>query len=107
MTSFSRRAFLSLLPAPLFATKPLFEEVPASRSGITWTHENAMSDARNLPEAIGPGCAFFDFDNDGWMDIFLVQSGPADFYKPSKPLRHALYKNNRDGTFTDVAAQAG
>ena len=86
---------------------PLFVEVPPSSSGITWVHENAMSPSRYLPEALGPGCAFLDFDNDGWMDIFLVNSGPSDFWKPAKPVRNALYKNNRDGTFTDVTEKAG
>jgi len=110
----TRRHILSLAgagAARLLATtpnaSPLFEEVPASSSGITWTHENAMSPERYLPETLGPGCAFLDFDNDGWMDIFLVNSGPSDFYKPPKPLRNALYKNNRDGTFTDVTEKAG
>ena len=41
-----------------------------------------MSESRFLPEALGPGCAFLDYDNDGWMDIFLVNSGPSDFWKP-------------------------
>jgi hypothetical protein len=86
---------------------PLFVEVPPSSSGIIWVHENAMSPSRYLPEALGPGCAFLDFDNDGWMDIFLVNSGPSDFWKPTKPVRNALYKNNRDGTFTDVTEKAG
>src|ERR1700678_4298942 len=86
---------------------PLFSDVPPSASGITWAHENAMSPSRFLPEALGPGCAFLDYDNDGWMDIFLVNSGPSDFYKPPKPVRNALYKNNRDGTFTDVTGKAG
>jgi hypothetical protein len=85
----------------------MFEEIPPGASGITWVHENALSPERYLPEAIGPGCAFFDYDNDGWMDIYLVNSGTCDFYKPAKPLRNALYKNNRDGTFTDVTEKAG
>jgi len=89
------------------AAGPLFEEIPASKSGITWRHENAMSPEHYLPETVGAGCAFFDYDNDGWMDVYLVNSGPADFYSPKKPLRNALYKNNRDGTFTDVTAKAG
>src|ERR1700748_2948975 len=89
------------------AKAPLFTEVPPSASGIQWVHENAMSESRFLPEALGPGCAFLDYDNDGWMDIFLVNSGPSDFWKPSKPVRNALYKNNRDGTFTDVTEKAG
>ena len=117
----SRRDFLRLLGltgasvasgvAP-FATRPsaagpLFEEIPASTSGITWVHENAMSPDRYLPETMGPGVAFLDYDNDGWMDIFMVNSGAADFYKPKAPLRNALYKNNRNGTFTDVTEKAG
>jgi len=94
-------------PSSGFLPEPLFIEVPASASGIDWVHENAMSPSHYLPEALGPGCAFLDFDNDGWMDIFLVNSGPSDFWKPAKPLRNALYKNNRDGTFTDVTEKAG
>jgi hypothetical protein len=98
-----------LLPAaaPPVTPAPLFEEVPASVSGISWVHDNAMSPQRFLPETLGPGCAFLDYDNDGWMDIYLVNSGPSDFYKPAKPIRNALYKNNRDGTFTDVTEKAG
>ena len=119
MLPLSRRAFVRLLGAgalwrgpgavPIRASvaSPLFEEVPSSQSGITWIHENAMSPDRHLPETMGPGVAFFDYDNDGWMDIFLVNSGRADFYQPKAPLRHALYRNNRDGTFTDVTEKAG
>jgi enediyne biosynthesis protein E4 len=84
-----------------------FEEVPASSTSITWVHDNARSPARLLPESLGPGCAFLDYDNDGWMDIYLVNSGPSIFYKPATPIRNALYKNNRDGTFTDVTEKAG
>lgn len=91
----------------LLGAPPIFEQVPASASGIAWTHTNAMSPERYLPETMGPGVAFFDYDNDGWMDLFMVNSGPADFYKPASPLKNALYKNNRDGTFTDVTDRAG
>src|SRR5262249_32469273 len=86
---------------------PLFEEIPGSATGITWVHDNAMSPERYLPETLGPGCAFLDYDNDGWMDIYLVNGGTCDFYKPAGSVRNALYKNNRDGTFTDVTAKAG
>jgi enediyne biosynthesis protein E4 len=91
----------------LLASAPAFEEIPPEVSGIRWVHENAMSPERHLPETMGPGVAFFDYDNDGWVDIFMVNSGEADFYKPSTRLKHALYKNNRDGTFTDVTDKAG
>jgi len=83
-----------------------FEEV-TKKSGINWVHSNAQSAARHLPETVGAGCAFVDYDNDGWMDIFFVNSGSSDFFTPTTPLRNALYRNNRDGTFTDVTVQAG
>jgi enediyne biosynthesis protein E4 len=99
---------LAVLGAPGLAVPgPIFEEIAPARSGITWTHENAMSPERYLPETLGPGCAFLDYDNDGWMDIYLVNSGPSEFYQPKQPLRNALYRNNRDGTFTDVTERAG
>src|SRR5689334_18624807 len=85
----------------------LFELVPSSASGITWKHANGRSSEYYLPETTGAGCAFFDYDNDGWMDIYLVNSGRCDFYDPKPPLRNALYRNNRDGTFTDVTEKAG
>ncbi len=121
LTEPSRRAFLRLLglagiagvsgiprsAARLAAAGPMFEEIPASASGITWVHDNALSPDRYLPETMGPGVGFLDFDNDGWMDIFLVNSGASDFYKPKTPLKNGLYRNNRDGTFTDVTDKAG
>ena len=84
-----------------------FEEVPPASSGISWVHVSGQSPEMYLPETVGPGCAFLDYDNDGWMDIYLVNSGPCDFYKPTAPLRNALYRNNHDGTFTDVTQKAG
>jgi hypothetical protein len=84
-----------------------FTEVPPAQSGIKWTHNNAMSPERYLPETVGAGCAFLDYDNDGWMDIYLVNSGPSDFFSPTTPLKNALYHNNHDGTFTDVTDKAG
>src|SRR3989440_3495561 len=84
-----------------------FAELSPNKSGITWTHNNAHSSDRYLPETVGAGCAFLDYDNDGWMDIYLVNSGPSDFYTPTKPLKNALYHNNHDGTFTHVTDNAG
>src|SRR6266511_802423 len=89
------------------ASKPIFVEVPSSESKITWVHDNGHSDFRHLPETCGGGGLFFDYDNDGWMDIYLVNSGPSDFYTPKTPIRNALYHNNHDGTFTDVTEKAG
>src|SRR5262249_42002488 len=84
-----------------------FEEVEPSMSGIKWVHTAGKSPEKYLPETTGAGCAFFDYDNDGWMDIYLVNSGKCDFFDPSPSLRNALYRNNRDGTFTDVTEKAG
>jgi len=86
---------------------PAFEEISPSASGISWVHVAGLSPMMYEPETVGAGCAFFDYDNDGWMDIYLVNSGPCDFYTPPQPLRNALYRNNRDGTFTDVTEKAG
>src|SRR3954463_7529828 len=126
--SLSRRKFLQtlgLIPAlpiwewasmPVWSSEarpgsnnsgPDFEEVPPSVSGINRTHVNGRSPMAHLPETVGAGCAFLDYDNDGWMDIYLVNSGPCDFYQPAQPLRNALYRNDRDGTFTDVTQKAG
>jgi hypothetical protein len=118
---FSRRRFLGSIPlatgnffpriisaieSNLPAAAPVFEEISAASSGITWVHTAGKSKEKYLPETSGAGCAFFDYDNDGWMDIYLVNSGKCDFYEPSRPLRNALYRNNRNGTFTDVTESA-
>ena len=93
---------------PLASTSELpFELVPPEVSGITWVHHNGRSPEMYLPETVGGGCGFIDYDNDGWMDIYLVNSGKCDFWDPHPPLRNALYHNNRDGTFTDVTEKAG
>jgi hypothetical protein len=101
--------FLSA-PLPTAAEKPSpnfpFSEILPSASGIDFVHTSGHSPQKYLPESTGPGCAFLDYDNDGWMDIYLVNSGPCDFWTPPTPLRNALYRNNRDGTFTDVTEKA-
>jgi hypothetical protein len=89
------------------AESVLFQPVSAETSGITWRHVNGRSPDYYLPETTGAGCAFLDYDNDGWTDIYLVNSGECDFFHPNPPLRNALYRNNRDGTFTDVTLKAG
>jgi hypothetical protein len=61
--------------------------------------------ATYLTEIMGGGCAFFDFDNDGWMDVFILGGRRLESIPPGASNR--LYRNNRDGTFSDVTAQAG
>jgi enediyne biosynthesis protein E4 len=88
-------------------SRVLFREVPPTESGITWVHENARSAKRYLPETTGAGVAIFDYNNDGKMDILFVNSGESTFYAPPVKIHQALYRNNGDGTFTDVTQQAG
>lgn len=100
-SSFAPSAF------PAAAAVPAFEVIPNSQNGISWVHVAGISPNMYEPETLGAGCAFLDYDNDGWMDIYLVNSGHCDFYTPPRPLQNALYRNNRDGTFTDVTEKAG
>jgi enediyne biosynthesis protein E4 len=75
-------------------------------AGIHFTHNNGAFGKKFLPETMGPGVAFIDYDNDGWPDIFLVNGmdWPGHVQKHSTP---KLYHNNHDGTFTDVTHKAG
>jgi len=60
-----------------------------------------------LLETTGCGVAFYDYDNDGWLDIFLVNGSRLEGFPAGQAPSSHLFKNNRDGTFTDVTAQAG
>jgi hypothetical protein len=75
-------------------------------AGIRFVHNNGAFGKKFLPETMGPGVAFIDYDNDGWQDVFLVNGmdWPGHVQKHSTP---KLYHNNRDGTFTDVTHKAG
>src|SRR5882672_2224269 len=77
-----------------------------AQSGIRFLHNNAAFGKKYLPETMGPGVAFIDYDNDGWPDILLVNGmdWPGHVQKHSTP---KLYHNNHDGTFTDVTHKAG
>ena len=75
-------------------------------AGIDFRHNSGAFGAKYLPETLGPGCAFLDYDGDGWLDILLVNG--MDW--PGHKRQHStlkLYRNNRDGTFADVTARAG
>jgi len=87
--------------------KVTFREADAKQTGVAWVHDNAMSERRYLPETEPPGVAIFDYNNDGWMDLLLINTGECVFFHPETPHRHALYRNNGDGTFTDVTEKAG
>ena len=76
-------------------------------AGITFVQDSTESDQKYYLETMGTGAGWIDYDQDGLMDLYLVQTGATDAYKPDHPLRSALYHNNGDGTFTDVTARAG
>ena len=77
------------------------------QAGITFLQDSTQTEEKLYLETMGTGVAWFDYDQDGLMDLYFVQSGPTEFYKPDHPLRSALYHNNGDGTFTDVTQKAG
>src|SRR5579863_4355071 len=99
-------AVLAVGGDPVAATRQIFSEVPPADSGIIWVHTNGRSKPHYLPETAGAEVAIFDYNNDGWMDILLVDSGSSRFYKPETTLHPVLYRNNGDGTYTDVSKQA-
>ena len=75
-------------------------------AGITFVQDATLSDQKYYLETMGTGVAWLDFDQDGLMDLYFVQSAETDVYKSKVPLRSALYHNNGDGTFTDVTEKA-
>ena len=76
-------------------------------AGITFLQDSTQTDEKYYLETMGTGVAWIDYDQDGLMDLYFVQSAATDIYKPPAPLRSALYHNNGDGTFTDVTEKAG
>lgn len=82
-----------------------FRDITAA-AGINFKHNNGAFGKKYLPETMGPGCAFIDYDDDGWPDIVLINGENwPDHPGPETTLR--LYHNNHDGTFTDVTHKAG
>jgi len=76
-------------------------------AGITFQHDNAPSPEKYLIETMGSGCGWIDYDQNGLLDFYLVNGAATRVYSPKQTLRSALYRNNGDGTFTDVTGKAG
>ena len=115
MSNISQRGWLSLLAITCAATL-LSRALPptavtftdiARTAGITFVHDNAMSPEKYLIESMGAGCAWIDYDQDGFLDLYLVNGAATQIYTPKQPLRSALYRNKGDGTFADVTESAG
>jgi hypothetical protein len=77
-----------------------------TQAGINFRHNSGAFGGKLLPETLGSGCAFLDYDSDGWLDILLINGTDWPGHKKQRSTMH-LYRNNRDGTFTDVTRQAG
>jgi len=99
---------LVLLPGSLAAQAPAgiqFRDITQA-AGIRFTHNTGAFGKKYLPETLGPGAAFLDYDNDGWQDILLVNGQDFPGYaRRASTLK--FYRNNHNGTFTDVTAAAG
>ncbi len=100
----------SLLPPRLFAQSHLdpgfhFTNVTAA-AGIQFHHNSGAYGGKLLPETLGSGCAFFDYDSDGWQDILLINGMDWPGHRQQRSTLK-LYRNNRNGTFTDVTKAAG
>ena len=81
-----------------------FTDVTAS-AGIHFSHNAGRSGKKWLPETMGAGCAFLDADGDGWLDILLING--KDLVPHGRRTTAALYRNNHDGTFTDITRGSG
>jgi hypothetical protein len=78
-----------------------------TQAGITFLQDSTQTEEKLYLETMGTGVGWLDYDQDGLMDLYFVQSGPTELYKPDHPMRSALYHNNGDGTFTEVTEKAG
>ena len=94
--------------APLLSAqeKIQFRDITA-QAGIHFTHNNGAFGKKWLPETMGPGCAFIDYDNDGYPDIILINGEDWPGHQKTGVTTLKLYHNNGNGTFTDVTRKAG
>jgi enediyne biosynthesis protein E4 len=99
-------ALLVLLPISLAQTPSIqFTDVTRS-SGITFTHHTGAFGKKYLPETLGPGVAFIDYNGDGWQDLFFTNGKDWPGQRGRTSMPH-LFRNDRNGTFTDVTRAAG
>jgi hypothetical protein len=112
MKSYSFILSLVLLGTGLVAAGPptgpiVFEEI-AQRSGLTFMTDSSPTPNKNQPETMVAGVALLDYDNDGYLDVFVVNGAAIpSLQKESPKYWNRLYHNNHDGTFTDVTEAAG
>ncbi len=96
-----------LLALQVAAPKPVAFENIAAAAGVTFTHINGASADKYLVETMGSGALFFDYDNDGWIDLFLVDGGSIADNAVSGRARHRLFRNAGKGVFKDATESSG
>jgi len=102
-----RTLIFSAFPLLAAGGSPEFRLTDVTRAvGIDFRHNSGAFGAKYLPETMGAGCAFLDYDGDGWLDILLVNGCDWPGHKRQRTTPR-LYRNNRNGTFTDVTGAAG
>jgi enediyne biosynthesis protein E4 len=107
LASISQWPLLRALGAQTGTTAPGFQLIDIThRSGIQFQHNSGAYGGKFLPETLGSGCAFFDYDRDGWQDIILINGMDWVAHKQRRSTLR-LYHNNRNGAFTDVTTRAG
>ncbi len=91
------------------ASGPIIFQDIAKQAGLAaWTHRMGTPQKTSIVESVGSGVALLDYDNDGWLDVYLVNGSTAEAEAGKAKAPHAaLFHNNHDGTFTDVTAKAG
>jgi hypothetical protein len=85
---------------------PTFED-RSKEAGLVFQHTNGASPEKHMVETMGSGGLLFDYDDDGWLDAFLVDGGSIVDRQVTLGARHRLFRNRRDGTFEDVTARSG
>jgi hypothetical protein len=102
-----RQLLLGSLASAAGGKSPGFRLVDTTAAaGIDYRHNSGAFGEKFLPETLGAGCAFLDYDNDGWQDILLVNGMDWPGHRRGRSTLR-LYRNNRNGTFTDVTRRAG
>jgi hypothetical protein len=92
--------------APPSGTSVSFRDI-GRQAGVTFRNTNGASPQKHFPETMGSGGLFFDYDNDGWIDIFLVDGGSLADPAVARQARHRLFRNRGNGTFEDVTERSG
>ncbi len=99
--------FVLLLNAKTSAAQQITFRDVTTHAGIHFTHNHGAFGKKWLPETMGPGCAFIDYDNDGYPDVLLINGDDFPGHQHAGATTPKLYHNNHDGTFTDVTRKSG